>query len=212
MPRAALNPDRVTAAAADLADTVGFGNLTVAAVARSFGVADASLYAHVRNLADLRERVSVAAARELSDRLALAVAGRSRGDALAAFADVYRAFALAHPGRYAATQIELPAAVAGQSTGHRRCVQVIYALLAGYCLAEPAATDAARLLRATLHGFVTIERDGGYRDPRDRDASFRQVVAALDRAFRSWPAADEPTPTSPETGAQEAALAPVGDR
>jgi AcrR family transcriptional regulator len=59
LPRAGLNPERVTEAAAELADQVGFDNVTVTALARRFGVADASLYSHVRNVRELRERVAV---------------------------------------------------------------------------------------------------------------------------------------------------------
>lgn len=115
-PRAGLTADRVTRAAADLADEVGFDKVTVSALARNFGVKDASLYSHVRNLQDLRIRVAVLAAGEIADLIGAAVAGRSGRDALAAFADAYRAFALRHPGRYAATQIQLPRSGAPRPT------------------------------------------------------------------------------------------------
>src|SRR6185436_10877336 len=104
MPRAGLSAERVTRAAADLADAVGFDKITVTALARSFGVADASLYSHVKNGSDLRVRVSLQAVQEMADRVTDAVAGRSGRDSLRAFADAYRSFALEHPGRYAATQ------------------------------------------------------------------------------------------------------------
>ncbi len=48
MARAGLTPERLTRAAAELADEVGFGNVTVSALARRFGVKDASLYSHVK--------------------------------------------------------------------------------------------------------------------------------------------------------------------
>jgi AcrR family transcriptional regulator len=187
--RAGLTPDRVTVAAADLADTVGFAHITASALARKFGVADASLYSHVRNVADLRVRVAVHAAGELADLLGPAVAGRSGKDALAAFADVYRAFALAHPGRYAATQIQLDPAVAAGSAGHVRIVETTYAMLRAYGLAEPDLTDAVRLLRSSFHGFVDLEATGGFGHPRDLEASWRRAIDALDRLLSDWPPA-----------------------
>ena len=50
MARAGLTTDRIIAAASDLAHEVGFENVTLSALPRRFGVKDASLYAHIRNL------------------------------------------------------------------------------------------------------------------------------------------------------------------
>lgn len=189
MARAGLTTDRVVAGAADLADEIGLDKVTISAVARGFGVADASLYSHVRNLRDLRHRVATLAASELADRLTAAVLGRAGKDALTAFAGAYRRFALEHPGRYAATQIQIdPAAVPG-SAGHQRNIDVCYAMLRAYGLAEPDFTDAVRLLRSTFHGFVSIEAGGGFAHPRDVQASWDQAIQALDVALSNWPTA-----------------------
>jgi AcrR family transcriptional regulator len=189
MTRRGLTPQRITEAAADLADTVGLDHVTVAALARRFGVADASLYSHIRNIQDLRNRVAVAAAAELADAIALAAAGRSGRAALGAFGGAYREFALAHPGRYAASQIQLDPVVAAGSAGHRRSMEITHALLRGYGLAEPDATDAGRLLRAFFHGFASLEASGGFGHPRDTGASWDRALDALDIALRGWPSA-----------------------
>ena len=190
MRRAGLTADLVTRAAADLADEVGLDAVTVSAVARHFGVKDASLYSHVRGLADLRARVALLAAAEFADLLGPAVAGRSGRAALVAFADAYRDYARAHPGRYAAMQQPVdvpvdPAAVAGVA-GSRRGIELIYGMLRGYGLGEPDATDAVRLLRSTLHGFVDLERRGGFNDPRDVESSWRRAVAAMHLLLSRW--------------------------
>lgn len=49
MARVGLTKERLTQAGAELADEVGFDKVTVSALARRFGVKDASLYSHVRN-------------------------------------------------------------------------------------------------------------------------------------------------------------------
>ncbi|OAR22872.1 TetR family transcriptional regulator [Streptomyces sp. ERV7] len=188
MARAGLTADRITAAAADLADETGFDNVTLSALARHFGVKDASLYSHVKNVRDLRTRVALLAGGELIDGIAVAVAGRSGRDALMAFADAYRAYAIAHPGRYAATQIRIDPALAADSPAMRRTGEITYGMLRGYGLAEPDLTDAVRLLRSTFHGFLGIEAQGGFHHVRDVDASWRQVVAALHVALEHWPA------------------------
>ncbi|MEK8106967.1 TetR family transcriptional regulator [Micromonospora sp. M12] len=103
MPRQGLTSARVSAAAAELADSVGLSRLTIAAVARHFGVSDAALYVHVRSRDALIEQVAVRAAATFADELAIAVAGRAGHQALVGYGDAWRSFAVTHPGQYVAT-------------------------------------------------------------------------------------------------------------
>ncbi|MCM1975666.1 MULTISPECIES: TetR/AcrR family transcriptional regulator [Streptomyces] len=187
MARAGLTADRVTAAAADLADEVGFEKVSLSALARHFGVKDASLYSHVRNLEDLRTRIALLAGGELIDRIALAVAGRAGKDALRAFADAYREYALEHPGRYAATQIRVDQALIADTPALRRTAEITYGVLRAYGLDEPDLTDAVRLLRSTFHGYCALESAGAFGAPRDVRASWDRAVEALHVALEHWP-------------------------
>ncbi|MGW1157865.1 TetR/AcrR family transcriptional regulator [Streptomyces sp. NPDC002519] len=190
MPRAGLTVERIVAAAADLADEVGFDKLTLSAVARHFGVKDASLYSHVRNLGELRTRLALLASEEMIDRITAAVAGRAGRDALAAFAGAYREYVLAHPGRYAATQIRVDDSLRSlvtESGALRRTAEVTYGMLRAYGLSEPDLTDAVRLLRSTFHGYCALEATGGFNAPRQAQASWDKAVEALHTALEHWP-------------------------
>lgn len=187
MPRAGLTADLLVTAAADLADEAGFDNVTLSALARRFGVKDASLYSHVRNIQDLRTRLALYAGAELIDRIAPAVAGRSGKEALAAFADAYREYALHHPGRYAATQIPMDQTLVAEAPAFRRTAEITYGMLRAYGLEEPDLTDAVRLLRSTFHGYCTLEAGGGFGAPRDVQRSWDKAVEALHTALTHWP-------------------------
>ncbi|WP_033443162.1 TetR/AcrR family transcriptional regulator [Saccharothrix sp. NRRL B-16314] len=187
MPRAGVTSERLVQAAADLADEVGFANVTVSALARGFGVRDASLYSHVGNAQELRQRVAVLALAELADRVAAALAGRAGKDALVAFANAYRDYAKDHPGRYAAMQVPLPPEVAATSAAGRHS-EMTRAILRGYDLPEPAQTDAVRLLHSTFHGYTSLEAAGGFsHTPRDTDASWSRTLEALHVLLSHWP-------------------------
>ncbi|GAA2518942.1 TetR-like C-terminal domain-containing protein [Streptomyces levis] len=192
MPRAGLTPDRLVAAAADLADEAGLEHVTLSALARRFGVKDASLYSHVRSLRDLRTRMALLAGGEMIDRIAAAVAGRTGRDALAAFAGAYRAYALEHPGRYAATQLPLDEALVGDSPALRRTAEVTYGMLRAYGLEEPDLTDAVRLLRSAFHGYCALESTGAFGAPRDVQASWDKSVDALHVLLLNWPREEKP--------------------
>ncbi|MGP3964322.1 TetR/AcrR family transcriptional regulator [Nonomuraea sp. 3N208] len=189
MARAGVTAERLTQAAADLADEIGFQNVTVSALARRFGVKPAALYSHIKDAQDLRARVAVLALAELADRAAAALAGRAGKDALVAFANVYRDYAKKHPGRYAAAQIELDPETAAASAASRHA-EMTRAILRGYELSEPDQTDAVRMLGGMFHGYVSLEMAGGFRrHPREVDASWSRTLDALDAVLRNWPPA-----------------------
>ncbi|MFC9284397.1 TetR/AcrR family transcriptional regulator [Streptomyces collinus] len=187
MVRAGLTVERLVVGAAELADEVGFEKVSVSALARRFGVKDASLYSHVRGLAELRTRLALHAGGELIDEIAEAVAGRAGKDALVAFAGAYRAYALRHPGRYAATQIRIDQALIADSPALHRTAEITYGMLRAYGLREPDLTDAVRLLRSTFHGYCVLESTGGFGADRSVQASWDKAVDALHLTLTHWP-------------------------
>ncbi|MFI0977164.1 TetR/AcrR family transcriptional regulator [Streptomyces sp. NPDC021093] len=187
MAREKLTVERLTQAGAELADEVGFEQVTVSEIARRFEVKVASLYSHLKNSQDLRTRIALLALEELADRCAAALAGRAGKDALTAFADVYRDYAREHPGRYAATQFRLDPQTAAASAGVRHS-QMTRAILRGYDLTEPDQTHAVRLIGSVFHGYVSLEMAGGFsHSAPDSQESWTRSLDALDALLRNWP-------------------------
>jgi AcrR family transcriptional regulator len=180
MPRAGLDADAVVSAAAELADAEGLDAVTLARLAADLGVRSPSLYAHVDGLGDLRRRLAAQGARELAAALQAAAAGRARGDALAAIAAVYRAYAREHPGVYAALQ--RVANVEG-SPAAAQLVDTLVAVLRGYGLEDDEAIHAARIVRAALHGFAALENGDGFGIDLDLDDTFSRLVTVLDQGL-----------------------------
>lgn len=187
MVRAGLTAAKVTEAAAEFADEVGADGLSVSALARRLGVRDASLYSHVKSLRDLRVRIALLTGVEMSDRIGTAVAGRAGKDALIAFADAYRQYALDHPGRYIVSQMGFSPEEVADSAGLVRSVELTYGMLRAYGLSDPDLTDAARLLRSTFHGYIHLELSGGFGHPRAVQESWRRSLEALHVLLENWP-------------------------
>ncbi|GAB2579488.1 TetR-like C-terminal domain-containing protein [Streptomyces capparidis] len=193
MPRAGLTVERVTVAGAELADEIGFEQVTMSQVARRLGVKDASLYGHLSGLEELRGRIALLAADEKTIRIAEATAGRAGKEALVAFANAWRGYAHAHPGRYTATQtpIRIDPELAARAPGPRRAVELTYGMLHGYGLTEPDLTDAVRVLRSTFHGFVALEAAGGFAHERSSQQSWVRALDALHSLLEHWPPSRE---------------------
>lgn len=188
MPRAGLTPQRVVDEAARVADEVGWERLTLAAVAGRLGVRLPSLYKHVPSLEALRSGVRAQATGELAEALTRAMLGSAGGEALRAVAGAYRTFAREHPGRYEATIAAPSPDDPEHLAAAAAAMQVIEATLRGYDLSGDDAIDAARALRASLHGFVHLEGAGGFGLPVDVDRSFARMVESLDVTLRGWAA------------------------
>lgn len=189
MARVGLSTERLVRAGADLADEVGFEQVTVSELARRFDVKVASLYSHVKNSQDLKTRIALFALEELADRAADAIAGRAGKDALVSFANVYRDYAHEHPGRAAAARLRLDPETAAASAGVRHA-QTTRAILRGYDLTEPDATHAVRLLGSVFHGYASLETAGGFsHSTPDSEESWIRVLDALDALLRNWPTA-----------------------
>jgi AcrR family transcriptional regulator len=174
---AGLTSERVVAAAAELADRQGPAELTLAQVAAHLGVKLPSLYNHVDGLPGLQRALAALALSELRSALAEATIGRARDEAIHALADAYRAYVLAHPGRYAAmVRAPNPDDVELQRLS-QGVVEVVILVLAPYGLSPDDSIHAVRGLRSLCHGFASIEAAGGFGLALDRDESFRRMVA-----------------------------------
>lgn len=184
--RRGLTGESVVAAAADLADEIGLDRIHLATLAERLGVRTPSLYNHIAGVDGLRRELALLGQRELGRRLGQAAMGRSGDEALGAMADAYRVFVRDRPGLAAAT-VPSPRLVAADDREllaiEGETTQIVLAVLAGYGLSGDDALHAARVFRAAIHGFASLEASGGFGVPVEIDESFRRLVAMLVSAF-----------------------------
>ncbi|MBO2447391.1 WHG domain-containing protein [Actinomadura barringtoniae] len=175
MPRVGLSPGGVVDAAIEIVDTEGPAALTLSAVAGVAGVATPSLYKHVRNLAELRQLVTLRVLEELTERLGDAALGRSGDDAVRAVMRAYRSYVVDHPGRYAAMD-QAPEEEPRIQAAANRLLDIILAVLRAYELAGPDLIHAARCVRSSVHGFAMLEAAGGFGLPEDLEESYELLI------------------------------------
>ncbi|MFJ9391880.1 TetR-like C-terminal domain-containing protein [Nocardioides sp. NPDC101246] len=172
MGRPGLNRSAVIAAAADLADELGFDAVTISVLARHLGVRSPTLYSHLSGGTDLRTAVTAYVLDELADTTSRAMGAGEGRDRLVAYADAIRDFARRSPGRYdATTRQRIPPAPAGEPrpdsvdeaiTAGRRNADLALAVVRGYGIPETSETYAVRLMSSLVHGYVTLELAGSF--------------------------------------------------
>ena len=185
VPRAGLDPQIVTEAAAAIVDAEGLAAMTLTRLAATLRVAPPSLYKHIGGLEDLTVRIATLAIRRLVDRLVAAAIGRSGGQALHAVAEAYRRFAMDHANLYLLTQAAPDRTSTEQRVEVARALEVFGAVVAGYGIPDKLAVHAIRLIRIGLHGFADIEARCGFQMTASVDESFRMLIEALDTALHA---------------------------
>jgi AcrR family transcriptional regulator len=186
VPRAGLTTEDVVAAAAALADEVGYQELTMGLLGQRLGVRTPSLYKHVDDAADLQHRVATKATTELAETIRDAMQGRSGLDALTALVTATRSYVTAHPGRYAAT-------IGAEFTGpddpllaaSTRVIDSIAAVLRGYGISDSDMNHAIRTLRCTIHGFAVLQAADGFQWSGNPDDTFAWMTSFIDRSLRA---------------------------
>ncbi|MDB4868316.1 MAG: TetR/AcrR family transcriptional regulator [Cohnella sp.] len=176
MPRAGLDPNTVLQAAAELVDTRGLEELSLASLAQKLGIRSPSLYNHVNGLPGLRRKLALYGFVQMRDAFTRASIGKSKDDAVRSLAEAYLDFARRHPGVYEATQrfADLSDPTVQKAAGE--VVEVVVQVLAGYGLQDDLAIHTVRGFRSLIHGFASIEQQGGFGIPLDLNESFRVLV------------------------------------
>lgn len=173
-------------AAARMVNTEGVEALSLSRLAGEMGVRTPSLYNHVDGLPGLQRELALRNAQMLADVFADAAIGRAGADAVLALAQAFRDYIKQNPGIYMVSQrvtelvspddVEL-------STAMDRSVRIVAAVIASFGLQGDDALHAVRALRATVHGFATLEVVGGFGLPLDCDESFRRLILMLVRGL-----------------------------
>lgn len=164
-----------------LVESDGLEGLTMQAVAKAVGVRAPSLYKHVPSRGDLIRHILEAVLGELGDRLAAARTGDREQD-LPALARAMRGYALANPGSYRAVFSPLPEEWAPDreafAEASRPVLEATEALVG-----KAEALEAARLVTAWAHGFLSMELSGAFHLDGDVDQAFEYGLARLTRSL-----------------------------
>ncbi|MFE4711493.1 WHG domain-containing protein [Paenibacillus sp. NPDC056722] len=178
-PRAGLDVDILVRAAAEIADEEGIEEVTLARLAARLGVRSPSLYNHIHGLQGLRTQLAIYGLGELYTAVASAAEGVSGDDAIQAMGRAYVEFARSRPGLYKTTLSSPDPNNAELVTASERILSLIINLLQSYNLGKEGEIHAVRGLRSILHGFASIEQEGGFGMPLDSSVSLSRLINAF---------------------------------
>ncbi|TBL75406.1 TetR/AcrR family transcriptional regulator [Paenibacillus thalictri] len=190
MARAGLDPNSVLQAAAELADTTGLDNVSLAELAKKLGIRTPSLYNHVNGLPELRKKLAIYGTERLTQALTMAAVGKSEDDAVRSIAAAYIGFVRRHPGLYEALSrgADWKRDEELQRVS-KTVVDLVLRVLEPYGLKDEMAIHTVRGFRSLLHGFASLEQQGGFGMAIDSEVSFQLLLDTFLAGIRSLYAA-----------------------
>ena len=176
--RARTSYEDIVAAGRELLETGGLDAVTMLAVAERVGVRAPSLYKRFADRGALIGAIGSAALKDLADALEPFVRDPDPARGLTQIAEAFRAFAKRNPHTYELLFMNLP-------TGSRPPAELNASAAAPLLevterlVGPDRALEAARLVTAFAHGFVSMEITGAFRLGGDVDQAFRFGVGVL---------------------------------
>ena len=176
--RARTSRDEIIAAGRELLEEGGLDGVTMQAVADRVGVRAPSLYKRVPNRGALIAAIGAAAQDELRSELAPLTRADDPAAALRGIAIAFRAFARRNPRSYELLFMRLPP---GARPDVDLTAEAAAPLLevATRLVGPDRSLEAARLVTAFAHGFVSMELTGAFRLGGDVDSAYRYGVDVL---------------------------------
>ncbi|HEY7736289.1 MAG TPA: TetR/AcrR family transcriptional regulator [Candidatus Limnocylindrales bacterium] len=190
--RARTSDAAIVTAGRELLEAGGLDAVTMLAVADRVGVRAPSLYKRIRGRGALIVAVTIDVLEDLERRLAPFSRDPDPGAGLRALGVAFRTFAHANPRGYALLFQDLPpdARVSADRLGAAAAPVVD---LAQRLVGPEQALEAARVITAFAHGFVSMELAGAFRLGGSVDDAFRYGLDTLVATF----AADRPPADGP---------------
>ncbi|RYM05753.1 TetR/AcrR family transcriptional regulator [Sporolactobacillus sp. THM7-7] len=162
----------------------GLHNLTLTALADQLHIKTPSLYNHIKNMNDLKNRLASFSLAQFSEALIHSAMGKARDDALFAISDAYLTFIKTHPNLYWAI-IEVPDPSDSDFKKHSdRLLTFLFQILEAYALNEEDRVHAVRGLRSIIHGFTSLQLHHGFNMHHDQEKSLKWILSAFLRGLK----------------------------
>lgn len=179
MNRPGLDSTRILDAAEIMVAEGGMQALSIAALAKHFGVRPPSLYKHIDDLQSLRVNLALRGWRQLAD--IFAELGRTGAEPRQLGRRWWR-FAQNHPGVFEASEAPFLQATASVAAARARAEARAERIFENAGLHGPEAEHAWRALRTLVVGMVHLQRYGG-ESALCIQESFSRALGAI---FRGW--------------------------
>lgn len=175
-----LNKEIIVNAAKDLIELHGIQVFSMRKLADILDVKTASLYTHIKSMDTLYTEVGLSALKSQHDLLLAAIDGKQRDGAIESLAKSYRKFVTEHTELYKMI-MQIPAGdddILKEAAA--MTAEPFMKVLNDYHLSMDQKMHWQRILRGTMHGFVSEEKAGYFSHyPVAIDESYQTAILCM---------------------------------
>ena len=191
MNRAKINAEVIMKTAIQIIDVDGFHRLTLSQLARKLGIRSPSLYNHFDGLKELKTMLCARGLTLLNDCFTKVTVGQSKDDAVRALAVAYVEFARLHPGLYEAIERIPDYHDQAVHKAAEKVIDTMVRVFKAYDIQnDERRIHIARCFRSLFHGYVSIERQGGFELDFPRSSNLNIIVNTLLDGIDSYVSSD----------------------
>lgn len=164
----------------------GLDSFSLHTLADRLGIKTASLYTHISGIDELLAEASKDILEKFHVKQLKAIEGKNRADAIAALAESERDYARENPSFYELI-MNLQLSDNKELKEAAACiVDPIMKILSGYKLTDAEKTDAQRMFRALVYGFISQENHGYFSHfPGSTDDSFHFAMRMISEGIEA---------------------------
>ncbi len=156
-----LTKEKIITQAIEIIENTGQSAVSLHELARTLGVKTPSLYNHIKNTKELQYEIFKCAIDKFVINQRKATEGKTKDEAVQAFAEAYHAFATQNKGLY---RLIMSIPSEQDEMAKEMAIPLLHTvveILSDYGLTEESIAHWQRVFRAILHGFIS-EEDLGY--------------------------------------------------
>ncbi|TGL75584.1 TetR/AcrR family transcriptional regulator [Leptospira jelokensis] len=174
-----INRTLVLDVAWDTIQKVGFSEFRLSALAETLGIRTPSLYNHITDTEDIFREIKMRSLKLLGDTLEeVLIQNQVRSKRISLFLQTYRRFAKEYPHLYplVITSTEFDPEL--KSLGDR----ILQLCLDAFHLVnlDKESVHKIRIIRSFVHGFIDLEREGGFGRKESVEESFQKLTESLE--------------------------------
>lgn len=177
--RTGLDKELIIEKAAELANEIGFENVTLKLIADEFGIQTPSLYNHIKSLDDLKKRLMLYGWKELEDKLILAVVGVSGYDALRTMCYTFYEYATSNSGVFNAMLWYNKFQDEETQNVTKQLFVVLFKIMSTLNISDETINHLIRTFRGFLEGYALLVNNGAFGNPVSIRESFELSVEVL---------------------------------
>lgn len=180
-----INDELIVETAACIANKVGLDNLSLKSIAEELNIKSPSLYNHIKNLDEVKQRIMIYGWKQVSEKLVDSAVGVSEYEALKNMFYAFYDYATTNKGIFTAMFFYKKYESAENEKATERLFYIMFKVLKPLDISDDNINHIIRTTRSFLEGFCSLVNNNAFGNPVSIKESFDLSVEIIINGIKS---------------------------